>query len=68
MLHLREVGANNGWQADGDVDYEYYDQCLERDPKILARLSPQQMQELSISPNAALCDPAHGDAGKPKTL
>ena len=21
-----------------------------------------------LSPNAALCDPAHGDAGKPKTL
>lgn len=39
LLNLKEVGANNGWMGAADVDYEYYQQCLERDPKIIARLA-----------------------------
>lgn len=38
---------------------------VERKPQVQEFQQPQSTQ---LSPNAALCDPAHGDAGKPKTL
>lgn len=59
---------------------EHVNHCAEREEKMGHWLSNwsdamnhwdaeyQRARDAFMSANAALCDPAHGDAGKPKTL
>jgi len=45
MLHLLECGANNGWM---DSDGKYYDQRLEKDERILNKLTQEQRNTLGL--------------------